>query len=89
MVHVPATTLGHVVPAETELKSRFGAPRVKTEKRARVLPRGRVMVKTWVAPGALKIFSGGLHNTFPVNRGAIGNRQATVRTIDTRIKSAG
>jgi hypothetical protein len=48
-----------VVPDGTDVKSRFGAPRVKTEKLPRVVLPETVMVKVCVAPGALKISKSG------------------------------
>src|SRR5277367_6953742 len=59
ILHVPETTVGQVVPVGTAVKSRLGAPLVKTEKLARVVLDGTVIVKT-IVPGALKISKLGL-----------------------------
>ncbi|MGH9681387.1 MAG: hypothetical protein ACRD4Y_15680 [Candidatus Acidiferrales bacterium] len=77
-MHAPATTLGQLVPDGTEVKSRFGAPRVKTETLASVVPDGTVMEKTCVAPGALKISKPGVEVTWADNSGALSRKKEKI-----------
>src|SRR5580700_7797395 len=89
-VHLPAVRVGQVVPEATEVKSRLGAPRVKTETLPSVVPEATVKVKTCVAPGAAKISPEGDEVTWADNRGAIAIRQTqTLNRIERRTAKAG
>jgi hypothetical protein len=74
---VPAVTVGQVVPL-VKRKSRFGAPRVKTEMPPRVVPDGTVIVKVPIVPAALKIASPGVEVTWADNGDAITRRQTKI-----------
>src|SRR5579872_655332 len=89
-LHFPAVRVGQVVPAATEVKSRFGAPRVRTETLPRVVLDGTVMVNTCVAPGAAKIAKLGAEVTWADSPGAITRRQAeTINKVERRAANAG